>query len=92
MINLCHDDIIMIKSLEGGTKIVTNKEPMISSYSLKEIESKLPASTFIRIHKSYIVNAKKIELIYDNLVIIGKYHVPIGRTHSLKFKQYLANN
>ncbi|WP_334056402.1 LytR/AlgR family response regulator transcription factor [Polaribacter sp. P097] len=92
MINLSHDDIMVIKSLEGGANILTDKEPIISSYSLKEIETKLPASTFIRIHKSYIVNAKKIELIYDNLVIIGQYHVPIGRTHSAKFKEYLANN
>lgn len=92
MINISHDDIMVIKSLEGGAKILTDKEPIISSYSLKEIETKLPASTFIRIHKSYIVNAKKIELIYDNLVIIGQYHVPIGRTHSAKFKEYLANN
>jgi DNA-binding LytR/AlgR family response regulator len=92
MINLCHDDILLIKSLEGGIKILTDKEPIISSSSLKEIENKLPSNTFIRIHKSYIVNAKKIELIYDNLVIIGKHHVPIGRTHSVKFKQYLANN
>ena len=90
MINISHDDILIIKSSEGGVQIVTEKEPLPSSSSLKEIDNKLPSSTFIRVHKSYIVNAKKIELIYDNLVIIGKHHIPIGRTYSAKFKAYLG--
>ncbi len=89
MVNLNHDDIEVIKSLEGGVKILTIKEEIISSCSLKEAEEKLPPSTFIRIHKSYIINAKKIELIYDNLVIINKHHIPIGRTYNSKFKNYL---
>lgn len=92
MINLSHHEITIITSKAGGTKIITDKEPITTSSSLKEVELKLPASTFIRVHKSYIVNAKKIELIYDNLVIIGKHHVPIGRTYSQKLKKYLADN
>jgi two-component system, LytTR family, response regulator LytT len=90
MINISHDDILIIKSSEGGVNIVTEKEPIVSSSSLKDIDKKLPSSTFIRVHKSYIVNTRKIELIYDNLVIIGKHHVPIGRTYSAKFKAYLS--
>ena len=90
MINISHDDILIIKSSEGGVHIVTKKEPIVSSSSLKDIDKKLPSSTFMRVHKSYIVNTRKIELIYDNLVIIGKHHVPIGRTYSAKFKAYLS--
>lgn len=91
MINISHDDILIIKSSEGGVQIVTKKESIVSSSSLKDIYKKLPSSTFIRVHKSYIVNARKIELIYDNLVIIGKHHIPIGRTYSAKFKAYLKD-
>jgi len=90
MINISHDDILIIKSSEGGVHIVTKKKPIVSSSSLKDIDKKLPSSTFMRVHKSYIVNTRKIELIYDNLVIIGKHHVPIGRTYSAKFKAYLS--
>ncbi|WP_296637821.1 LytTR family DNA-binding domain-containing protein [Polaribacter sp.] len=90
MINISHDDILIIKSSEGGVYIVTKKEPIVSSSSLKDTDKKLPSSTFMRVHKSYIVNTRKIELIYDNLVIIGKHHVPIGRTYSAKFKAYLS--
>jgi len=47
---------------------------------LKEFESVLPVSQFIRIHKSYIVQASEILSITTKEVRVGNDLVPVGRT------------
>ena len=89
MINIAHDDINLIKSSKGGIEIITSKGPIFSNTTLSKTEKKLPTDTFFRIHKSYIVNIKKVEMVFDNLVILEKLHAPIGRVYSSKIKQVL---
>lgn len=47
--------------------------------TLKKIEDKLPAGLFLKVHRSYIINTKKIIDIKDNSVLIGKDVVPVSR-------------
>ena len=44
-----------------------------------EIEEKLPAGQFFRVHRSYVVNISKIELIQDNVLIIEKKLIPVSK-------------
>ncbi|MGM9478805.1 LytR/AlgR family response regulator transcription factor [Pedobacter sp. GSP4] len=46
--------------------------------SLKSVEDKLPSNTFIRIHRSFIINVGKIDTIEGNTLIINKSFVPIS--------------
>lgn len=47
--------------------------------TLKKIEDKLPKDLFLKIHRSYIINTKKIIDIEDNSVLIGKDVIPVSR-------------
>ena len=47
--------------------------------TLKKIEDKLPDSLFLKVHRSYIINVKKIIDIEDNSVLIKKDVVPVSR-------------
>lgn len=47
--------------------------------TLKKIENKLPKDSFFKVHRSYIINTKKIVDIEDNSVLIGKDVIPISR-------------
>ncbi|WP_333600848.1 LytR/AlgR family response regulator transcription factor [Flavobacterium sp.] len=47
--------------------------------TLKKIEEKLPNELFLKIHRSYIINTKKIIDIEDNSVLIGKDVIPVSR-------------
>ena len=49
--------------------------------TLKKIEEKLPDSLFLKIHRSYIINIKKIIDIEDNSVLIAKDVIPISRSN-----------
>lgn len=49
--------------------------------TLKKIEDKLPNDLFLKVHRSYIINVKKIIDIEDNSVLIGKEVIPVSRSN-----------
>ena len=61
-------------------------------YSLKKLEEELPANLFLRIHKSYIVEQKRIEAIEGNMVVIGKEKLSIGKNYKDVLMQALFRN
>lgn len=65
-------DYIHIKT-EGKNYIVHS--------TLKKIEDKLPHDLFLKVHRSFIINTKKIIDIEDNSVLIGKDVVPVSRAN-----------
>ena len=65
--------------------------PVITLLSMKKLEEFLP-STFMRIHRSYIVNLKKVKEVNKNRVIMGPdEYLPIGDNYREQFNQYLAS-
>lgn len=49
--------------------------------TLKKILEKLPTSLFLKVHRTYIINTKKIIDIEDNSVLICKDVVPVSRAN-----------
>ncbi|TYP96712.1 LytTR family two component transcriptional regulator [Tenacibaculum adriaticum] len=49
--------------------------------TLKKIEDKLPDDLFLKVHRSYIINLKKIIDIEDNSVLIAKDVIPVSRSN-----------
>ncbi|RNC86519.1 MAG: DNA-binding response regulator [Winogradskyella sp.] len=49
--------------------------------TLKKIEEKLPDSLFLKVHRSFIINIKKIIDIEDNSVLIKKDVIPVSRSN-----------
>ncbi len=65
-------DYIHIKT-EGKNYIVHS--------TLKKIEDKLPKDLFLKVHRSFIINTKKIIDIEDNSVLIAKEVIPVSRSN-----------
>ncbi|NNL15470.1 MAG: response regulator transcription factor [Flavobacteriaceae bacterium] len=65
-------DYIMLKT--------AGKNYMVYS-TLKKIGDKLPTDAFLKVHRSYIINTKKIIDIEDNSVLIGEDVVPVSRSN-----------
>ncbi|OXA72007.1 DNA-binding response regulator [Flavobacterium aquidurense] len=57
-----------------------NKNYVVHS-TLKKIEDKLPKDLFLKVHRSFIINTKKIIDIEDNSVLIGKDVIPVSRAN-----------
>jgi len=75
------DDYIRIH-LDSGKSIYT-------LMSLKSILEKLPEQEFIRIHRSYIVSIRKIQRIYNQMVLLGEKELPIGKSYIESIKSLL---
>ncbi len=72
------DDIGFIESMKNHLKIVTNKNTFTTMMTISEMEEKLPAQRFLRIHRSFIVSIAKIEQFNHSSLTIGKHFLPIG--------------
>jgi DNA-binding LytR/AlgR family response regulator len=61
--------------------IKTESKNYIVHSTLKKIEEKLPVNLFLKVHRTYIINTKKIVDIEDNSVLIGKDVIPVSRAN-----------
>jgi DNA-binding LytR/AlgR family response regulator len=57
--------------------------------TLKNIKDKLPENTFLQVHRSYIINLKKIVEIEESTVIIGRDVIPISRSNKSGLIEHL---
>ncbi|MEP2668567.1 MAG: response regulator [Cyclobacteriaceae bacterium] len=75
------EDVKYIEANDIYSILVTNKKNYIISHSLKALDTKLPSDTFIRVHRSYIVNTKHINAIENNYILIDDKSISIGKTY-----------
>ena len=73
--------INLIEANGDYIKIKTEEKNYIVHSTLKKIEEKLPDSLFLKVHRSYIINMKKIIDIEDNSVLINKDVIPVSRSN-----------
>ncbi len=78
-------DIYYIKSEADYIYIHYGEKKLLVQDSLSNWEYKLKEDGFIRIHRSYIINFRKIDKIEGNLVHIEKEAIPIGKTYRTSF-------
>jgi len=88
LVRLNYDDILWVEALENYVVVNTFTDKYTIHFTMKAIEDKMPSNRFTRIHRSYVVNLKKIEMIEDNSVIIttdgGSKSIPIGKSYREK--------
>lgn len=86
------DDILYIKVDSNYTEIHLEDKKHISSEALRYWEKLLPEAKFIRIHKSYIINTKKIDKVSGNQVFFENNSiVPIGRAYKNDLTERFRN-
>jgi len=78
-------DIIYIEGLGDYIKIYTEKTHLVTNFSMKKMEELLPENEFYRIHKSHIVNLKKIVAIEGNMVELLNIKLTIGSNYRTEF-------
>lgn len=74
-------DIYFVEAKGDYISIKTENKNYIVHSTLKKIEDKLPASLFLRIHRSFVINISEIIDIEDNSVLIQKSVIPISRSN-----------
>lgn len=85
------NDILYIEALGDYVKIFTTEKMIISYQSLKNIETLLPAPSFPRIHKSFIIALSRIDMIEGNHVKIKDRMIPIGTNFKAEFEKLIKS-
>ena len=83
------DDILFLEAMGDYVKVHTPQKFHVVHATLKSIEEKLPASKFVRVHRSYIVAVNKIDYIQEGTISIGKTSVPVADTHKTSLNKRL---
>lgn len=83
-------DILFIASDRNYLTLVTFKGKFTFIDALKTWIEKLPDEDFIQVHRSYIINCKKIEKIKGNLVFLNGQGIPVGRTYKPQFRKRIS--
>ncbi|WP_345952667.1 response regulator [Mucilaginibacter sp. PAMB04168] len=83
-------DIQYIESLKDYVRINTTKEPVITKYAITSLEAMLPSSSFIRVHRSYLVALDKIDSYTQDEITISNNVIPIGKIYRLQVLNILA--
>jgi DNA-binding LytR/AlgR family response regulator len=82
LVKILLDDIEYIEGLNDYIKIVTAKgKAVLSMLPLKEILTQLPASRFIRVHRSFIVPIERINGYNRSQIFLGNTVIPVGVTY-----------
>jgi len=80
---LKHDQIIYIEGLREYVTFFCKGEKIITLESLRNLEATLPTNSFLRVHKSYIVNINYVKSLYGNQLIMEgtTMVIPIGKSY-----------
>lgn len=81
LIKIDMPSIYLVEAKGDYIMIKTETKNYIVHSTLKKIEEKLPDHTFLKVHRSYIINVQKIIDIEDNCVLIKKDIVPVSRSN-----------
>ena len=83
------DDILYLEALDDYVKLVTVQQSYLVNDTLKSLQEELPATHFMRVHKSYIISKNNIVFFEGNYVRIGEKDIPIGASYRDEFNNRL---
>ncbi|MGB0896803.1 MAG: LytR/AlgR family response regulator transcription factor [Flavobacteriaceae bacterium] len=83
--------ILWIEALGDYIKLVTTEESHIILSTMKAFEKEVEAYAFMRIHKSYIANLKKITKFNSKFVEINNQNLPLSRNKKKSLIEALEN-
>jgi DNA-binding LytR/AlgR family response regulator len=79
------NDIVFVESLKDYVRITTEEIKLITKLQISDLENLLAKAKFFRIHKSYLVNLKKVKSYTSSHVEVKGKSLPLGRVYKEGF-------
>lgn len=91
-IRVNYNDLLYIESFGDFSRIHTlDQQQHLILVNLKNIEQQLPANSFMRVHRQYIINQNLITKIAGNEITLNKqHHLPLGLAYREKLMEYIG--
>jgi DNA-binding LytR/AlgR family response regulator len=87
LVRIGFDELLYVEGLKNYVALHTADERVVTLLNIKDLESRLPARQFMRVHKSFIVALPKIQALDGNQILFKglKASVPLGDTYRAAF-------
>jgi DNA-binding LytR/AlgR family response regulator len=87
-------DVLYFEGLKDYVKIwlSDNPKPVLTLTSLKSLEEELPENQFMRVHRSFIISLKNVEVIERSQIIINNKRITVSEHYKSKFLDFISNN
>jgi two-component system, LytTR family, response regulator len=92
LVKINFDDILYVEGLKDYVTIHTRTQKVVTLQRLKSLEMQLPADKFIRVHHSFIIALKAIEVVHKGEVQIGTAMIPISDSYKKAFRDLIDKN
>ncbi len=91
LMRICYDDILYIEGLKDYVKIylASSVKPLLSLTSMRTVENFLPLATFLRTHRSFIVNMSKVTALERGQIVFGDKRIPVSDSYKDKVQEYV---
>lgn len=87
-------DVLYFEGLKDYIKIYLkdNPKPILTLMSLKSLEQELPETQFMRVHRSFIVSLKNVEVIERSQIIINQQRITVSEQYKPRFLEFVNSN
>ncbi len=88
-VNIRIADILYIQGMRDYAQIYSEgRKPVIAGTLMAQIKEKLPPC-FLQVHRSWIVNIRKVKEIERMRIVIGGERIPVGDSYKQQFMEFL---
>lgn len=87
-------NIVFIEALSEYQQIYLEgyMRPVIVFLSMRLFEERLPSGSFMRVHRSYIINLHKMQEVKKGQILLSNdKEIPIGETYYERFNNYIRD-
>ncbi|GAB3338634.1 response regulator transcription factor LtdR [Marivirga atlantica] len=83
------DDVLFLQAQGSYTVFFTSNKTYTLTSNLTHSKEKIEHPSFLRIHRSYVVNTKHISAVKNDSLLIANQTLPIGRSYKNDIKHKL---
>lgn len=83
------DNIWYAESNGNYVLLVLEKQKIVSRLTMSEAEALLPATDFVRVHRSYIVSKKHIHKVDKKTIWVQQKEIPIGPAYAAEIEKII---
>lgn len=91
LVRVDFDDILYVEGVKDYVKFYFsgNRKPMMTLMNMKTVEDSLPHYQFMCVHRSFIVNMDKINMIDRGRIVIGDVFIPVSESYKELVQKYV---
>ncbi len=91
LVRVPFDIVLYVEGVKDYVKFyfTENRKPVMSLMNMKTVEDSLPRPQFLRVHRSFIVNMAKVDMIERSRIVIGDTFIPVSESYKDIVQEYI---